>query len=206
MQPLKPGPQQTGIALIESLIALLIASLGILGILGLQMRTLADTQTGVRRAQAIRLVEDLSERTKANPHSLSQINQYVSDWDHTPDATAANCSARSCGPADMALYHLAQWKASVAQMLPLGKARIFLAENETSSAAPNRRQLGVMISWRENERSTTDDYKQPIGVGSEKGSSTCLADRTCHLQYITLSARCAPYFADQQVQFFCAGQ
>lgn len=204
MHPLRPVRLQTGITLIESLIALVVAALGILGILGMQMRTLADNQTGVRRAQAIRLIEDFSERTKANPHSLSQINQYVSGWDDTPDASAANCATRSCGPADMAIYNLSQWKTSVGQMLPLGKARIFIAEDEAGTVS-NQRQLGVMISWRENERSTTAGYKNPIGVGSERGNATCVADRTCHLQYITLSARCAPYFADRQVQFFCAG-
>ena len=55
---------QRGISLIESLVAIVVMALGILGILGVQMRTLADTQSGVRRAQAIRLIEDLSERTQ----------------------------------------------------------------------------------------------------------------------------------------------
>ena len=46
-----------GFALLEALVALLVVALGLLGILGLQMRTLADTQNGVRQAQAIRLIE-----------------------------------------------------------------------------------------------------------------------------------------------------
>ena len=31
------------------------------------MRTLADTSTSLRRAQAIRLIEDLGERMRTNP-------------------------------------------------------------------------------------------------------------------------------------------
>ena len=46
---------QRGITLIESLVAILVTALGILGILGVQMRTLTDTQTSVRRAQAMGL-------------------------------------------------------------------------------------------------------------------------------------------------------
>ena len=46
-----------GFALLEALVALLVVALGLLGILGLQMRTLADTQNGVRQAQAIRDAE-----------------------------------------------------------------------------------------------------------------------------------------------------
>ena len=50
---LKKNNLQRGVSLIESLVAIVVTALGILGILGVQMRTLADTQTGVRRAQAI---------------------------------------------------------------------------------------------------------------------------------------------------------
>lgn len=49
---------------------MVVMALGLLGVVGVQMRTLADTQTGVRRAQAIRLIEDLSERAKVNPSAL----------------------------------------------------------------------------------------------------------------------------------------
>ena len=61
---------QRGVTLIESLVAIVVMALGILGILGVQMRTLTDTQTSVRRAQAIRLIEDMGERMKANPSAL----------------------------------------------------------------------------------------------------------------------------------------
>ena len=44
---------QRGITLLESLVAIVVMALGILGILGVQMRTLSDTQTGVRRAQEL---------------------------------------------------------------------------------------------------------------------------------------------------------
>ena len=67
------NPSQRGITLIESLVAIVIAALGILGILGMQMRTLTDTQTSVRRAQAIRLIDDLSERIKVCPNSLLSV-------------------------------------------------------------------------------------------------------------------------------------
>ena len=65
---------QRGITLIESLVAIVVMALGILGILGIQMRTLSDTQNGVRRAQAIRLIENLSERKKVNPNSAKNYN------------------------------------------------------------------------------------------------------------------------------------
>ena len=78
--------RQRGITLIESLVALVISVLGIIGILGMQMRTLVDSQTATRRAQAVRLIEDLSERMRVHPNALINIKSYESDFDDLPSA------------------------------------------------------------------------------------------------------------------------
>lgn len=193
--------RQRGISLIESLVAMVITALGILGIVGVQLRTLADTQTTVRRAQAILLIEDLSERMKVNPNALNNLTSYKSAFDNipTPDSCATNCT-----PAQQASYDLAMWKQSVAKNLPLGEASIFIPPAEVGLTAGGR-QLGVMISWRENERdgSKTDDIDATkvratdgtlsAGGGTDKTKDACPDNRTCHLQYIPVSARCAPY-------------
>jgi type IV pilus assembly protein PilV len=208
---------QNGITLIESLVAIVVAALGILGILGVQMRTLTDTQTTVRRAQAIRLIEDLGERLRVNPNALGNINNYVSGWTATPPTAAAskNCSTVSCNNAELAAYDLAEWKRSVQRVLPIGDANIFISQGET--VATNRRQLGVMISWRENERDTGTAYKNDIdatkfldadGVTFRQGggtAATCPAGSTCHLQYLPVPGRCAPYFAGGTAQYYCSG-
>ena len=207
-----PLHRQHGITLIESLVAIVVAALGILGILGVQMRTLTDTQTTVRRAQAIRLIEDLGERMKVNPNALADLGAYVSAFSATP--SAGDCKTKQCGRTELAAYDLGTWKQTVKDSLPLGQASIFLAPGET--VATNRRLLGVMISWRENERDTASDYKNNIdatkiraadGSFSDGGgtAATCPADRTCHLQYIPVAARCAPYLGGDPTQYFCPG-
>lgn len=202
---------QHGITLIESLVAIVVVALGILGILGVQMRTLNDTQTSVRRAQAVRLIEDLSERMKINPNALANLNGYVTDWDATP-ASLKDCSASTCTNAELAGYDLAQWKQTVKNTLPIADAKIFIAQGEAT--ASNRRQLGIMIRWRENERNTSSSYKDDIDATKVRaadntlsagagGAAACADNYTCHLQYLSVSARCAPYLADATVQFFC---
>ena len=205
---------QRGITLIESLVAIVVAALGILGILGVQMRTLTDTQTTVRRAQAIRLIEDLGERLRVTPNALADINAYPSAFANEP--VPGSC-ASNCTPSQLAAYNVASWKQAVKNNLPLGQASIFLAPGEGAGANPNRRQLGVMISWRENERDNSSAYKDDIdaskvrandGVTLTDGTNAanaCPADRTCHLQYLPVAARCAPYLADASVQYFCPG-
>lgn len=224
---LKPRlKKQRGITLLESLIAIVVAALGILGILGVQMRTLTDTQTSMRRAQAIRLVEDLSERMKVNPNALSGINTYVQSWTATPPTTAAakECEgSTSCTQAELAEYDIRAWKLLVERSLPLGNANTFLAlADGDASSTTDRRQLGVMIRWRENERqdfANTDErqaYMNAINTGAslnEDGSisdadpTQCTANFTCHLQYIPVSGRCAPDFrtGNSTPLFFCPG-
>ena len=211
LQQINPAPSrlQRGISLIESLVAIVVMALGILGILGVQMRTLADTQTGVRRVQAIRLIEDLSERMKTNPNALANISNYVSDFSDEP--TPGDCSD-GCSHSDQAAYDLALWKQAVKAQLPLGKANVFLAAGETDDT--NRRQLGVMLAWRENERDTSDAYKDSIDAtkilvdGEFKdgaGDTVCPDNHTCHLQYLPVAARCAPYPINGEVKYFCSG-
>lgn len=210
MQYTRHHPQR-GIALIESLVAIVVMALGILGILGVQMSTLTNTQTTVRRAQAIRLIEDLSERMKVHPNALNSINSYTIGWraGAAPTAQASPvCNTSACTHAEFAAYDLIEWKRAVERALPLGDANVFFAPGDDS--AGSRRQLGVLIRWRENERDTSNDYKEDLSTTSAAlgGGSTipsCDTGFTCHLQYLPVSGRCAPYFAGATVQYFCPG-
>lgn len=196
--------RQRGISLLESLIALVVAALGILGIVGVQLRTLTDTQTSVRREQAIRLIEDLSERMKVNPNAMANMSSYVSDWGNSA-APSKICSSVVCTGAELAVYDVSQWKAFVSTTLPLGDANLFTAAGE--DVAANRRQLGVMIRWRENERKGADsNYLSAINAAADSGTAVSCGDGyTCHLQYIPVSARCAPYKGTSPARYFCPG-
>ncbi|MBU4424055.1 MAG: type IV pilus modification protein PilV [Gammaproteobacteria bacterium] len=224
LKPFHPAPvrRQRGITLIESLVAIVIAALGILGILGVQMRTLTDTQTTVRRAQAIRLIEDLGERMRTNPNALADINAYVTGFNAIP---AIGSCTTGCDHAQLAAYDLAVWKKTVRDALPIGKASIFVPPAESAPTAGPGRQLGVMIAWRENEHevsNTTEKviYKNNIdatkvraadgtlsvGGGTDKTTNACPDDHTCHLQYIPVAGRCAPYTpGGNAATYYCPG-
>ena len=204
--------RQRGITLIESMVALVIAALGILGILGVQMRTLSDTSTTVRRAQAIRLIDDLGERMRTNPNAMVNLGSYVSNFATNP---AVGSCASGCDHAALAAYDLAVWKQAVRNSLPLGQAEIFIPPAEAGVAAAQRRQLCIMIAWRENERDTTAAYKDDIDATKVRDNSgnltagaalACPANRICHLQYIPVPARCAPYAPGGNApMYYCPG-
>lgn len=190
---------QCGISLIESLVAIVVMALGVFGILGVQIRTLTDTQTGVRRAQAIRMIEDLSERIQINPNGIGNLVNYVSGW---KSASEFKCPTDGCSGKDQSLQDIYLWKQAVTNNLPLGDANVFLSE--VDSATGNRRQLGVMIGWRENEQQRTGDtasdtqaYKSLFSMVSTSGTSanniTCPTGLICHLQYIQPNQRCTSF-------------
>ena len=200
--------RQRGITLIESLVALVISVLGIIGILGMQMRTLVDSQTATRRAQAVRLIEDLSERMRVHPNALINIKSYESDFDDLPSANG--CTDTACTPAALITRDLGSWKQSVRTNLPLGQASIFIAPWEDPDANPT--QVGVLISWRANEKDglDTDDIdatkiRDADGTLSSATNedNACSEGRICHLQYITVAARCG--FDTEKEKIYCPG-
>lgn len=193
--PPRQHERQRGITLLETLVALIVSVLGILGILGMQMRTLVDTQTSVRRAQAVRLIEDLSERMRVHPNALANIASYESGFTDTP-ATTGCTGTTACNSATLLTRDLGVWKANVANTLPGGQANIFMAPWEAGSSAPS--QVGIMVRWRENERSQDDGYLNPLNAVTASGGASVECNGaddatryTCHLQYITVAARCA---------------
>ncbi|KQP39980.1 type IV pilus modification protein PilV [Pseudorhodoferax sp. Leaf274] len=196
-----------GFTLLESLIAIVVVALGVLGVLGVQLRTLTETQTSVRRAQAMRLIEDLNERIRANPNALTDavMSNYVVDWGDVK-FQLPDCSS-GCGSTDLALRDIFLWKQAVGTTLPLGDATVFRVMD--TSGTNTRPQLGVMVGWRENERVSDNPdstaakaedaaYRAQVGlsgIGVDKDGTTvsCLAGRICHLQYVLPTLRCVPY-------------
>lgn len=188
-----PHYPQRGISLIESLVAIVVMALGILGILGVQMRTLSDTQTGVRRAQAIRLIEDLGERLQANPDALNNLSVYT-----TTPVSPTDCSTAECSASDLAAFDISRWQTSVSNTLPGAQATVFIPQG-------GARQLGVLIGWREsqynqdgNSLSTTDSaaMKSPFATPITKADGStdnCGSGLICHLQYLQPVQRCSPW-------------
>ena len=207
--------RERGFTMIEALVAMFVTAVGVLAVVGTQIRTLADTQTSVRRSQAVRLIEDFSERLRANPNALVNLVDYQSSFDADDDAAPkADCTASSCKRAELASYNLWAWKQTIKSSLgPGAQASIFLAPGEAGTFAEgDRRQLGVIIAWPQNERAgADDDFKSAIdavtNAGGAAAASKCPENFTCQLQYIPVPARCAPYFAggSGDAKYYCAG-
>lgn len=164
-----------GSALLEALISMVILALGALALLGMQLRTLSETQTGTGRMQAVKLIEDIAERIKANPGTFAERGNYVLAWGAAPVALA-NCAATACTPVQLASWDLNRWKQSVINTMSSGDATIFVLASDPS-------QLGVVIAWRANEKSSNADYLRVQDLG-QAIPAACPADKICHLVFV----------------------
>jgi len=133
---------QYGFTLLEVMVALLILSIGLLGLAALQTIGLRSTQMGFMRTQATQLAYDISDRMRANVPGLTTASRfYVIDTATTP-AVTMDCATTDCSPRDMANFDLVNWREAVGQ-LPGGRSRIAQAVDTASGVITHT----VTVHW-----------------------------------------------------------
>jgi len=148
-----------GFSLVEVLVALLVLSVGLLGLAGLQMRGLQANQMSYLRSQATQLAYDISDRMRANLAGVT-AGSYNSGAAATD---AALCETAECTSANMAQYDLKQWNDALAAQLPEGTGVVCLDDTpeDGSSASPACGGSGsglyaIKVFWTERSESTDD--------------------------------------------------
>jgi type IV pilus assembly protein PilV len=124
-------PSSLGFTLVEVLVALVVLSIGLLGLAGLQSRGLQFNQGAVMRTQATQLIYDLSDRMRANIKAF-ETGAYLG----AGAATATCHTSGGCTPAQMAADDLATWTQAVGRILPLGTAVICRDASPDPDATP----------------------------------------------------------------------
>jgi len=107
---------QRGVSIVEALVALVVLSVGMLGIAGMFLESVRSNRTALVRTTAIQLVNDMADRVRSNRSGRTDYNLATSD---TPTA-GKDCSALECTPTQLAKYDLAQWYTAVLATLPEG--------------------------------------------------------------------------------------
>jgi type IV pilus assembly protein PilV len=95
--------KQCGFSLLEVLIALLVLSIGLLGLAALQTTSLRSNEMASMRTTATQLAYDISDRMRANPAGVAD-NQYVIALTEDPGDTSAT---------GRALDDITEWRDSV---------------------------------------------------------------------------------------------
>lgn len=127
--------KETGITLIEVLIALLVISIGLLGMAGLQLRAMTLNQSAYHRLQAVNLAADISDRIYVNALQ-ADLDLYTVSLNDTQNAAAVS-NANEVAELDML-----SWQASLGK-LPDGLLSI---ENGVVTTSPIK-TYQITICW-----------------------------------------------------------
>jgi type IV pilus assembly protein PilV len=141
-----------GFSLVEALVALIVLSVGMLGIAALYVESLRSGRTALARTQAVTLVADMGDRIRANRLGGAS---YEAKVDRTN--TNAECAAggKGCSSAQLAIHDKAVWIGSIEDALP-GAVGTIVRNPATTPAT-----YTITVTWKETGRkedgSATED-------------------------------------------------
>lgn len=103
-----------GFSLLEVLVAVVVLSFGVLGVVGLQAASLQANKQAKYQSAAVRLGRELGDMMRGNPTIATQTsasaNPYLVDFSGVVVATATDCSAAICAtPLDVANFEMSDW-------------------------------------------------------------------------------------------------
>lgn len=158
--PSHPG-RQRGFTLIEVMIAVVVLSIGLLGVAALQLTAKKSSHQAWQRAQAVLLADSLLERVRINPSAAAAYHTGVGNsalGGGTLGTPARDCSTQTCTAAQMATWDLWNWERrldgtavrdaanrNVSGLVDPHGCVVFTA---ASASFPNTGQLRVIVTWR----------------------------------------------------------
>jgi len=133
--------RQTGFSLLEVMIAIVILSVGVLGIAALQTTSSVLTESSVHRSQAAALAIEIVERMRVNATEAKAGSYNISVL---PTLTR-NCTgpSKDCSTAEMKDHDLRVWSGRVTALLPSGTATI----NSSADNGIDPVDITVTIQW-----------------------------------------------------------
>lgn len=180
-------PQQHGSTLIEVLVAIIVLSLGLLGIAGLQAATTKYKVNTWARSAATHLLSDFSERVRINPEAggsnfttginAEPLYRLTSSW-ATQQAEALSVSKKcealetKCTSDERAAYDMTSWRQRVRAGLPQGAAIV---------SGDRKSGFEVTLLWLDKDatdkgQSASSELLKPTIC---QGDETGLAQQTC---------------------------
>lgn len=140
---------QKGFSLVEVLVAMLVLSIGLLGLAALQTTSLRYNTDSYFRTQATYFVYDIVDRMRANSTAVADSGAYDISTvaAATPFLTSTDpaCDTSSCNSANIAAYDLGKWYKRMSLVLPGAST------NPATINIDASRQVTITISWLERD-------------------------------------------------------
>jgi len=152
--------KQSGFTLLESLMALFVLTVGILGVAGLQVQSMKAGHFAKQRMIAVSYTEELLERIRSNPAGVAEYA--------TVTAESFGCSSGNvCTATQMAADDLFIWNDAVTKAFP-GEPNMTVTAEAIDDAALDPENLGrsinINISWEDQGDSFSFDSVALINI------------------------------------------
>lgn len=143
--------QQSGFTLIEVLVAVVVFSIGLVGLGATMALSIRTTNVAAQRTQAVFLAESLANMMRANDRGV-WAGAY--NGGYPVGAGAATCDA-GCDGAQLATRDQQVWSRMLERTLANGRANVACALNAASAPAFNVRRMPdglctITMTWSEN--------------------------------------------------------
>lgn len=149
-------PGCSGFTIIEVLVALLVLSVGLLGLAALQATGLRYNHSAYLRSQAVVQVYDMADRMRANlpgvqAGAYSNLSGIPTSYTSGSINCVGNSSSNNCVAADMAQFDLGQWNTANGGLLPGGAGKVGIAAGGGADCANANAVCTITVSWNEIE-------------------------------------------------------
>lgn len=147
-----------GVALLDSLMAMVLLTAGVLALLWTHQQTLTVQRQLVLRDNAIRLADNMAQRMLTHPTPA-----YARDWGMQNATLASNCRAKACSDTEWVAWQMQQANDEL-QQLPQGDMAITALQGLANGWA-------VTVAWH--------DAAETFRTDMASGAPACPPEKSC---------------------------
>jgi type IV pilus assembly protein PilV len=145
-----------GFTLIEVLVAVVVVSLGMLGVAGTLLTATRSSTSNYLKQQAVQYAYDIVDRMRANDaiaiHTAAGANPYVVALGSPTAAPTPNCEAAVCNATQMGAFDVWEWQTLLQKNLPSGEGSVAVAAGTGSLATTT---VTVTVQWSDQPAQST---------------------------------------------------
>ena len=170
-----PPKRAAGFSLIEILISLVVMSIGLMGLAGLQIASLKGTNDAHYRTEASLLIMDLADRMRANQIGVAEGDYRTSSAINCSNPPTKQCDSVSCKGDELALFDRYTITCEMKKLLPQAQLEVNCDSNNCEASdlgldTQLNKTHTLKISWKEakmNGEDTSDGDFKPRDITLE---------------------------------------
>jgi type IV pilus assembly protein PilV len=176
-----PVPQR-GVTMIEVLVALLVLSIGLLGVAATVAKSSRFAIGAWAQSAVASSLSDMSERVRSSPNAANANFTFTdaygtqrTDIEAGSVTLAKNCDTTACTPAESAAFHTVRWRQEVDRTLP--GAAVWIRPLSSAATESKATSFELAVLWFDKSNVDSAGAASPALVCG--GAETGIDQRRC---------------------------